>query len=60
MLLSSLKVTPVTPSLAWPDPRSHRGIIACSASDNSIAPGNARLGQILDHMGALSLVYCKR
>ena len=35
----------VTPSLAWPDPsQSHRGVIACSASDNVPVSGHVRLG----------------
>ena len=46
--------------LKWPDPRLHMGIITCSASDNSPASGNVRLGKSLDHAGALLCVYCKR
>ena len=39
--------------LTWPDPRLHMGIITCSASDNSPASGNARLGKTIDCAGAL-------
>ena len=39
----------MTLSFTWldhgPDPRSHKGIITCTASDNSPVSGHARLGQ---------------
>ena len=35
-----------TYSLGWSEPRSHRGIITCSAKDNVRASDHARLGDI--------------
>ena len=39
-----------TLSFGWPDPKSRRGIIACSASDNFCASGHTRIGDIQFHM----------
>ena len=35
-----------TLSFGWPDPKSRRGIIACSESDNVCASDHTRIGDI--------------
>ena len=54
LLASIMKGDTMTPSLVWPNPRSCRGIIACS---DSCASGSVRLGQTL-HRSRRSVTAC--